>query len=65
MQMLAVSYRPLTINEVTEAVAVDYEKEEFDPVLDRLRANPFYILTICSNLVMARSNTYSSYLSLV
>src|SRR5438876_11023974 len=36
IQMLAVSYRPLTIDEVAEALAVDYENETFDPVDGRL-----------------------------
>jgi enoyl reductase-like protein len=57
LQLLAVSYRPLTVEEVAEATAVDYENEKFDPVLQRPR-DPFYILKVCSGLVMARPNTY-------
>lgn len=61
LQLLAVSIRPLTVEEVAEATAVDHENERFDPVLHRLR-DPFYILKICSGLMMARSHTYSPFL---
>jgi hypothetical protein len=58
MQILAVSRRPLTLEEVAEAVAVDYENEEFDPVCHRL-LDPSYVLKICSSLVTTRSDAYS------
>lgn len=50
LHLLVVSYRPLTLGEVAEAVAVDCENEIFDPA-DRLR-NQHDILEICSSLVM-------------
>jgi hypothetical protein len=49
MQFLAISFRPLTIDEVAEAVAVDCENETFDPE-QRLR-DRYDILEICSSLV--------------
>jgi hypothetical protein len=59
MQILAVSSRPLTLEEVAEAVAVDYENEKFDPAIHRLR-DKSYVLKICPSLVMARSDAYKS-----
>jgi hypothetical protein len=53
MRLLAVSFRPLTIEEVAEATAVDVENEEFDTE-NRLR-NPEVILEICSSLVKLAS----------
>lgn len=50
LQLLAVSYRPLTIQEVAEAVAVDCENEIFD--LDNRLRDPEDILEICSNLLI-------------
>lgn len=47
--LLTVSFRPLTIEEVAEATAVDVENEEFDTE-NRLR-NPEVILEICSSLI--------------
>jgi len=58
MQVLAVSCRPLTLEEIAEAVVVDYENEKFDPILHRLRHHS-YVLKICPSLVMARSDAYS------
>jgi hypothetical protein len=58
LQLLAVSQRPLTIEEVVEATAVDCENEQFDPVVHRPR-DPLHILKLCSGLVMARPNAYS------
>ena len=49
MQVLAVTYRPLKIDEVAEAVAVDCENEIFNPEY-RLQ-DPEDILEICSSLV--------------
>ena len=57
LQLLAVSFRPLTVEEVAEAIAVDYENEKFDPVLQRPR-NPYYILKVCSSLIMARPDSH-------
>jgi hypothetical protein len=57
LTILAVSLRPLTVEEVADATAVDYENEKFDPVLQRLR-DPFSIIKICSGLIMVRSNTF-------
>ena len=57
LQLLAVSFRPLTVEEVAEATAVGYENEKFDPVLQKPR-DPYYILKVCSGLVMARSDLY-------
>ena len=57
LQLLAFSYRPLTVEEVAEATAVDYENDKFDPVLQRAR-DPLYILKLCCGLVMSRPNTY-------
>ena len=55
IQMLAVSYRPLTIDEVAEALAVDYEIETFDPVDGRLM-DKYDILKFCSSLVTVSTN---------
>ena len=49
LHLLVISYRPLNLKEVAEAVAVDCENEIFDPE-DRLR-DPYDILEICSSLV--------------
>ena len=50
LQMLTVSARPLELIEIAEAVAVDCEKERFDPD-DRLR-EPEALLEICSSLLI-------------
>ena len=57
LQLLAVSFRPLTVEEVAEATAIDYEIEKFDAVLQRPR-DPYYIVKVCSGLVMARLDLY-------
>ena len=49
LQLLTVSFRPLTIDEIAEAVTVDCEEEQVDPDL-RLR-DPCDILEICPSLV--------------
>lgn len=49
MQLLTVSYHPLTIAEVAEAVAIDCENEEFDP--ENRLPDQTDILEICSSLV--------------
>jgi hypothetical protein len=49
MQLLAISYRPLTIDEVAEAIAVDCENEVFDP--EKRLPDQMDILEICSSLV--------------
>jgi hypothetical protein len=49
LQLLTVSSRALTIDELAEAVTVDCTKEQVDPEL-RLR-DPYEILEICSSLV--------------
>jgi hypothetical protein len=48
--MLAVSYRPLTIDEVAEALSIDYENETMDPEGSGLM-NKYDILKMCSSLV--------------
>lgn len=55
LQLLAVSFRPLTVEEVAVASAVDCTSGTFDHILQRPR-NPDYILKVCSGLVMARPN---------
>lgn len=50
MHLLVVSYRPLTIAEVAEAVAVDCENDRFDPG-DRM-IDQYRLLEICSSLVI-------------
>lgn len=50
MQLLAVSCRSLSISEVAEAIAVNYEDEVFEPENDRLR-DVNEVLEICSSLV--------------
>jgi len=60
--MLAVSLRPLTVDEVAEAILVDYENEQFDPDLQRLR-DPLYVIKICRGLVVAQENTYSLFVT--
>jgi len=57
LQLLAVSFKPLTVEDVSEATAVDYENEKYDRVLQRPR-DPCYILKVCSGLVMARPDKY-------
>ena len=49
IQMLAASCRPLTIDEVAEALAVDYENKTFDPINGRLM-DKYEILKFCSSL---------------
>jgi ankyrin repeat protein len=49
LHLLFISRKPLTLNEVAEAIAVDYEEERFDPE-NRLN-DPNNILEICSSLV--------------
>ena len=61
LQMLAVSRRPLSVEEIAEAAIVDYESEQFDPILHRLR-NPLYIVKICSGMVMIRLDEYDSFI---
>lgn len=59
MQLLAFSYRPLTLDEVAEAIAVNCDDECFDPE-DRL-PDQYDILEICSSLVTlaARGERYT------
>jgi hypothetical protein len=57
LQLLAVSFRPLTVEEVAAASAVDCKNELFDHVLQRPR-NPYYIFKLCSGLVMVRPTSY-------
>lgn len=57
MQLLAVSYQPLTPEQVAEAVAVDYENDKFEPELHRL-IDPLHIMKICSSLIMIRKSEY-------
>jgi hypothetical protein len=57
LQILAVSCRPLTLEELADASVVDYENEKFDPVLHRLR-DPAIVFKICPGLVMARPAGY-------
>lgn len=57
LQLFAVSFRPLTVEEAANATAVDYENEKYDPILQRPR-DPNYILKLCSGLIMARPNSY-------
>ena len=49
IQLLAISYRLLTVDEVAEAVAVDCEHDTFDTEMKLL--NPESILEICGSLV--------------
>jgi hypothetical protein len=48
--MLAVSYRPLTLDEVAEALSIDFENETFNReeigILDK-----YDVLKMCSSLV--------------
>ena len=55
LHLLVISCRPLTLYEVAEAVAVDYEDQKFD-VENRLR-DPHDILEMCSSLVSVRYHT--------
>jgi hypothetical protein len=50
LQLLAVSYHPLSISEVAEAVVINCEKDEFE--LDRRLRSDEDILEICSSLVV-------------
>ena len=50
LQLLVVSYRPLTMNEVAEALAIDCEDLTFDPDENRL-CDENDIFEICSTLV--------------
>jgi hypothetical protein len=49
--MLAVAYRPLTLDEVTEALSIDFETKTFNReevgILDK-----YDILKMCSSLVI-------------
>jgi hypothetical protein len=56
MQLLAISYRPMTLSEVSEAVIVDYKNCEFDPE-NRLR-DPHDLLEICSSLITVTSSQW-------
>ena len=49
MQLMAVSYRPLAVAELAEAIVIDGDKLKFDPQ-DRLW-DCYDILEICSNLI--------------
>jgi hypothetical protein len=51
IQMLAVSQRPLTIDEVAEALTIDYENETFDREEGGFM-NKYDILKMCSSLVI-------------
>jgi hypothetical protein len=50
MRLLAFSARPLSLQEVAEAVAVDVDNECFDP--ENRLPDPFVVLEICSSLVV-------------
>jgi hypothetical protein len=50
VQMLAVSFCPLTIDEVAEALAIDTESGEFNRETSGFM-NKYDILKICSSLV--------------
>ena len=50
MQLLVISFRPLTIDEVAEAIAVDCENDIFEPEDHRL-GDVYDLLTICSSLI--------------
>ena len=58
LRMLTISLKPLTVEEVVEATAVDYENEKFNPVLQR-PWDPLYLLKICSVLLITQSDVYS------
>lgn len=49
LQLIAVSYRPLTIEQVADALTVDCEGEKVDP--KKKMRNPYEILEICSSLI--------------
>ena len=49
LQLIAVAYRPLTIHEVSEALAVDDEEETINR--ESRMQDPFEILEICSGLI--------------
>jgi hypothetical protein len=49
LQLLTVSYRPLTIGEIAEAIVVDCKKQEVDP--DLALRDPHEILEICPSLI--------------
>ena len=50
LHLLAVSFRPLGVDELAEAVAIDSENETFVPEDHRLR-DVYDVLEICSTLV--------------
>jgi hypothetical protein len=50
IQMLAVSYRPLTLDEVAEALSIDFRSEAFNRD-DFGFMDKYEILKICSSLV--------------
>jgi hypothetical protein len=58
-QLLAVSYRSLTVEEVTAAITVDCDREV--PVVNPKKKmfNPYEILNICSSLVEISSGCVS------
>jgi hypothetical protein len=56
LQLVSASFRPLTIEEAAEAIAVDYENEKYDPILQRPR-DPSYILKLCPGLIMAKPDS--------
>jgi hypothetical protein len=60
LQLLAVSFRPVTVEEVAVTSAVDYEMENFDHVLQQPR-DPCYILKVCSGVVMGQPTKYYSH----
>jgi hypothetical protein len=49
LQLIAVAYRPLTVQEISEALTVDCELETINP--KRRMRDPFGILEICSSLL--------------
>jgi len=49
LQLIAVAYRPLTIQEISEALIVDCEEETIN--YKRRMRDPFGILEICSSLL--------------
>jgi hypothetical protein len=57
LQLLAVSFRPLTLEEVAEAIAIDSETEVFR-VENRLQ-DPEDVLGICSSLVTLSGCEYN------
>jgi ankyrin repeat domain-containing protein 50 len=57
LRLIAVAYRPLTIDEVNEALTVDCDKENINP--KRRIRDPFGILEICSGLIELSKYVYS------